>query len=101
MNSEAAELLEILTRSDLEGVCLAFDQILRKEKEKGTPFTTSIASNSLTTMTTSTATTNKMMTSNTILPTTTSMTTGMTGIPSAMTHFVDPLTGKNGMIKML
>lgn len=34
LNAEAAELLEILTRFELEGVCFAFDQILEKEKHK-------------------------------------------------------------------
>lgn len=32
LNNEAAELLEILTRFELEGVCFAFDQILRSGK---------------------------------------------------------------------
>ena len=32
LNQEAAELLEILTRFELEGVCYAFDQILASER---------------------------------------------------------------------
>jgi len=34
LNAEAAELLEILTRFELEGLSFAFDQILEKEKHK-------------------------------------------------------------------
>lgn len=90
MNLEAAELLEILTRSDLEGVCLAFDQILKKEKEKGTPFTTTVLSTTLTAMTTTTT----AMTSNTMLPPTTTITAPMTTSLTAP-HFVDPLTGQS------
>ncbi|KAI1289995.1 MAGUK p55 subfamily member 7 [Halotydeus destructor] len=34
LNSEAAELLEILTRFELEGLCYAFDHIMVAEREK-------------------------------------------------------------------
>lgn len=94
MNSDAAELLEILTRSELEGVCLAFDQILKKEKEKGTPFlpTTSLTS-------TTTTTTTGMTTSNTFPVTTTSVTT-TTVTPLTSTQF-DPLTGLYFLLLLL